>query len=96
VTAAPQDTNANVEINGQGIGSGQGQEISLGPEGSSTNITIRVNPPNENAKTYRVTANRASSRDNGNDAGNGNNGGKGNNDGGGKDKDKNDDNGDSD
>ena len=86
VTAAPQDANANVEINGQGIASGQGQEISLGPEGSSTNITIGVNPPNENAKTYRVTVNRASSGDNGNNAGND----------GGKDKDKDDDNGDSD
>jgi len=86
VTAAPQDANANVEINGQGIASGQGQEISLGPEGSSTNITIGVNPPNENAKTYRVTVNRASRGDNGNNAGND----------GGKDKDKDDDNGDSD
>jgi len=88
VTAAPQDANANVEINGQGIASGQGQEISLGPEGSSTNITIGVNPPNENAKTYRVTVNRAASGDNGNNAGN--DGGKD------KDKDKDDDNGDSD
>lgn len=81
VTAVPQDTNAGIDINGQGTSPGQAREISLGAEGSSTNITIRVNPPNGNAKTYRVTVNRASNEDNGNNRGNGNNGGNGNNNG---------------
>ena len=79
VTAVLQDTNAGMEINGQGTGSGQSREISLGAEGSSTNITIRVTPPNGNAKTYTITVNRASSGDSGNDGGKGNKGGKGNN-----------------
>jgi hypothetical protein len=79
VTAALQDTTAGMEINGQGAGSGQAREIALGEEGSSTTITIRVTPPNGNAKTYTITANRASSGDSGNDGGKGNKGGNGNN-----------------
>jgi chorismate-pyruvate lyase len=67
VTATLQDTNASMEVNGQGTSSGQAREIFLRDEGSSTNITIRVNPPNGNAKTYRVTVNRASNGDNGDD-----------------------------
>ena len=70
VTAFPQDPNAGMAINGQGTSSGQAREISLGDEGSSTNISIRVNPPNGNAKTYRVTANRASNESGGNNGGN--------------------------
>ena len=79
VTAALQDTTAGMEVNGQGAGSGQSREISLGTAGSSTTITIRVIPPNGNAKTYTITVNRASSGDSGNDGGKGNKGGNGNN-----------------
>jgi hypothetical protein len=79
VTAALQDTTAGMEVNGQGTSSGQSREISLGTEGSSTAITIRVIPPNGNAKTYTITVNRASSGDSGNDGGKGNKGGNGNN-----------------
>ena len=79
VTAALQDTTAGMEVNGQGTSSGQSREISLGTEGSSTTITIRVTPPNGNAKTYTITVNRASSGDSGNDGGKGNKGGNGNN-----------------
>jgi len=78
VTAVLQDANAGMEVNGQGTSSGQPREISLGTEGSSTNISIRVNPPNGNAKTYTTTVNRASSGDGGSDGGKGNNGGNGN------------------
>ena len=79
VTATHQDTTAGMEINGQGTGSGQAREIALGEEGSNTTITIRVTPPNGNAKTYTITVNRASSGDSGNDGGKGNKGGNGNN-----------------
>ena len=79
VTAVPQDPNAGLAINGQGTNSGQARDISLGAEGSSTNISIRVNPPNGNAKTYRVTATRASEEGGGNNGGNGNNRGNGSN-----------------
>ncbi|HEU5093036.1 MAG TPA: cadherin-like beta sandwich domain-containing protein, partial [Nitrospira sp.] len=85
VLATLQDTNAGLVVNGQGTGSGQARDISLGAEGSSTNITIIVTPPNGSAKTYTVTVNRASSggdgNDGGNDGGKGNNSGKKNNDG---------------
>jgi hypothetical protein len=79
VTAALQDTTAGMEVNGQGTSSGQAREIALGEEGSNTTITIRVTPPNGNAKTYTITVNRASSGDSGNDGGKGNKGGNGNN-----------------
>ncbi len=79
VTADLQDTNASMTINGQGASSGQARDIALGAEGSSTNISIRVNPPNGNAKTYTIVVSRTSSGDDGNDGGNGNDGGKGNN-----------------
>ena len=78
VTAVPQDTNTDMEVNGQGTSSGQAREISLGAEGSSTDITVRVDPPNGNAKTYRLTVNRASNGNNGNDGRNRNNDGEGN------------------
>ena len=85
VIAILQDTNAGLVVNGQGTDSGQARDISLGAEGSSTNITIIVTPPNGSAKTYTVTVNRASSggdgNDGGNDGGKGNNSGKKNNDG---------------
>ena len=96
VIAAPQDTNAGMEVNGQGTSPGQAREITLGAAGSSTSIFIRVNPPNGNAKTYTIVVNRASSGNNGNGGGNGNNGndgGKGNK-GGKKNNGKNGDNGD--
>src|SRR6185312_10016073 len=50
VTAVLQDTTAGMEINGQGAGSSQARDIALGEEGSNTTITIRVTPPNGNAK----------------------------------------------
>ena len=67
VTAIPQDSNASMQINDQGTSPGQAREISLGDEGSSTNVTIRVNPPSGTAKTYTITVNRASNKGNGND-----------------------------
>jgi hypothetical protein len=78
LTAALQDSNAGLEVNGQGTSSRQAREISLEAEGSRTNISIRVNPPNGNTKTYTIIVNRASSGNNGND-GNGNGRGNGNN-----------------
>lgn len=79
VTATLQDTNAGLVVNGQGTSPGQAREISLGAEGSRTNVSIRVNPPNGDAKTYTIIVNRAVSGDNGNGGGDGNKGGKGNN-----------------
>ena len=67
VIAIAQDSNAGMEINGQGTSSGQAREISLGDEGSSTNITIIVTPPNGDTKTYTITVRRASKGGNGND-----------------------------
>jgi hypothetical protein len=89
VIAILQDTNAGLVVNGQGTDSGQARDISLGAEGSSTNVTIIVTPPNGSAKTYTVTVDRASS---GGDGGGENNGGKKNNDGNkGDDRDDGDD-----
>jgi hypothetical protein len=79
VTAAPAETSASLEINGQGASAGQAREISLGAEGSQTDIAVRVIPPTGNAKTYRVIANRGSNRGGGNNGGNGNNGRNGSN-----------------
>lgn len=76
VTATLQDTNAGMEVNGQGTSSGQARDIALGAAGSSTNITIIVIPPNGDTKTYTITVNRAASGGNGN----GNNGGDGDDD----------------
>ena len=76
VTAVPQDTNAGMEVNGQGTSSGQARDTALGDEGSSTSITIIVIPPNGDTKTYTITVNRAASGGNGN----GNNGGDGDDD----------------
>ncbi|MDH4242282.1 MAG: cadherin-like beta sandwich domain-containing protein [Nitrospira sp.] len=60
VIATLQDTNATMEVNGQGTSSGQAREITpLQPPGSPTAITIRVTPPNGIFKDYIVTVNRA-------------------------------------
>lgn len=60
VIATLQDTNATMEVNGQGTSSGQAREITpLEPPGSPTVITIRVTPPNGIFKDYTVTVNRA-------------------------------------
>lgn len=63
VTAALQNANATMEINGQGTSSGQARDIALGPPGSSTNITILVTAPSGVQKTYTVAVNRAASND---------------------------------
>lgn len=96
VTAVPQDTNASMEINGQGTSPGQARDIALGPEGSSTDIAVRVNPPNGNGKTYTVTVNRAADGDDGGNRGNGggNGGNRGNGNGGNNNGNDEDDNGD--
>lgn len=75
VTAILQDSNAAMEVNGQGTSSGQARDISLGAAGSSTNITIIVTPPNGDTKTYTITVNRAAPN-----GGSGNNGGDGDGD----------------
>jgi len=60
VTATLQDTNATMTINGQGISSGVASApITLGEQGSSTNIPIVVIAPNGNRQNYTVTVNRA-------------------------------------
>jgi hypothetical protein len=58
VTAALQDTNASMTVNGQGTSSGQARTISLNGPGSSTLVTIEVTAPNGSQKTYLVTVNR--------------------------------------
>jgi len=77
VKAVPQDTNAGMEVNGQGTSAGQARDIALGEAGSSTNITIIVIPPNGDTKTYTITVDRAAPKG-GN--GNGDNGGDGGDD----------------
>jgi len=59
VTATLQDTNASMEVNGQGTSSGQARTITLNEPGSSTLITIEVTAPNGSQKTYAVSVNRA-------------------------------------
>ena len=59
VTATLQDTAASMMINGQGTSSGQTRDISLGAEGSSTDIDILITAPNGSQKTYSITVNRA-------------------------------------
>lgn len=59
VTATLQDTAASMTINGQGTSSGQARDISLGAEGSSTDIDILITAPNGSPKTYSITVNRA-------------------------------------
>jgi len=66
------------EVNGQGTSSGQAREISLGDQGSSTDITIRVTPPNGTAKIYTIAVKRASNGDDENNGGKGQKGGNGN------------------
>jgi hypothetical protein len=78
ITASPQDTNASMEVNGQGTSSGQAREISLGDQGSSTDITIRVTPPNGTAKIYTIAVKGASNGDDENNGGKGKKGGNGN------------------
>ncbi|MDH4087907.1 MAG: cadherin-like beta sandwich domain-containing protein [Nitrospira sp.] len=59
ITAAVQDSNASLMIDGQGISSGQSREISpLAPPGSDTLITILVRAPSGAEKTYRITVKR--------------------------------------
>jgi len=59
VTAALEDTNARMTINGLGTNSGQARSISLGPDGSRTEIQIIVTAQNSSQKTYSITVNRA-------------------------------------
>lgn len=59
VTAAPEDANASLAINGQGTNSGQARPIDLGPDGSSTGIQVTVTAQNGSQKPYFITVNRA-------------------------------------
>ena len=59
VTASLQDTNASMEVNGQGTLSGQARTITLNGAGSNTPITIIVTAPNGASKTYSVAVQRA-------------------------------------
>lgn len=59
VTAAPEDANASLAINGQGTNSGQARSIDLGPDGSSTGIQVIVTAQNGSQKPYFITVNRA-------------------------------------
>lgn len=60
VTATLQDTNATMTINGQGTSSGASSPpITLGTQGSNTNIPIVVIAPNEDRRNYTITVNRA-------------------------------------
>ena len=66
VTAAPEDTNANLTIEGQNTGS---RSISLPPGPSRTEVEVVVTAPNGIPKTYFITVNReALSADNNLDA----------------------------
>ena len=55
VTAAPEDTNANLTIEGQDTGS---RSISLPPGPSNTEVEVVVTAPNGIPKTYFITVNR--------------------------------------
>lgn len=60
VTATLEDTNATMTINGQGTSSGVASApITLGAQGSNTNIPIVVIAPNGTQKEYTITVNRA-------------------------------------
>ena len=56
VTATLQDANATMQINGQGISSGQPREITpLLPPGENTPITIAVTAQNGDNNEYKIT-----------------------------------------
>lgn len=56
VTATLQDANATMQINGQGISSGQPREINpLQPAGENTPITITVTAQNGDNNEYKIT-----------------------------------------
>ncbi|UVT20137.1 MAG: cadherin-like beta sandwich domain-containing protein [Nitrospira sp.] len=59
VTATLQEPSANMEVNGQGISSGQARDITLGAPGSRTDIELVVVAPNGSSRTYRITVERA-------------------------------------
>jgi hypothetical protein len=59
VTAAPDDSGARMTINGLSTNAGQARSISLGPDGSSTEIQIIVTAQNGSQKPYIITVNRA-------------------------------------
>lgn len=59
VTAAPEDANAGLAINGQATNSGQARSIELGPAGSSTGIQVIVTAQNGSQKPYLITVTRA-------------------------------------
>lgn len=59
VTAASEDANAGLAINGQATTSGQARSIELGPDGSSTGIQVIVTAQNGSQKPYLITVNRA-------------------------------------
>lgn len=59
ITAAPEDANASLAINGQGTSSGQARSLDLGPAGSSTAIQLTVTAQNGSQKPYFITVNRA-------------------------------------
>jgi hypothetical protein len=58
VTAASDDTAARMTINGVTVRSGQARSISLGPDGSSTEIQVTVTAQNGSQKGYFITVNR--------------------------------------
>jgi len=58
VTAASDDTAARMTINGVTVRSGQARSISLGPNGSSTEIQVTVTAQNGSQKGYFITVNR--------------------------------------
>lgn len=60
VTATLEDTNATLTINGQGTSSGVASApITLGDQGSNTDIPIVVVAPSGTRKNYSITVNRA-------------------------------------
>lgn len=59
VAATKADSNATMTINGQPANSGQARSISLGPNGTPTEIHILVTAQNGSQKTYFITVNRA-------------------------------------
>jgi len=67
VKATLEDTNATLEINGQGTSSSvPSAPVTLGEAGSNTDIGIVVIAPNGDPKSYRVTVHRASPSSNAN------------------------------
>ena len=69
VTAAPEDSSARMTINGVSANSGQARSVSLGPDGSRTEIQVIVTAQNGSPRTYFIRVDRAAlSSDNNLDA----------------------------